>query len=264
MEGKKVLLVDDDKDFRDAVQLVLEHYQFEVVVAADGETALSQAQTLKPDLVILDVMMPKKDGYAVCYDLKKHDETASIPIIMLTSLGKKADGKNGAEMLAKGHGADVFLEKPVEPQHLAIKALELVKGTDKRKKSLVLVVDDDRDFTDAVKTILEKHEYMVSVAYTGEDGLIIAQKEKPDLVLLDVMLPGMDGYSVCKQLREGDETRSIPIMMLTAVGEKLVDPGYAEAIAVTHKADQFMQKPVQTQDLVKKVQSMIGPQRRLI
>ena len=114
MENQKVLLVDDDQDFREAVKVALENSGFKVDVADDGEAGLEKAKKEKPDIVILDVMMPKKDGYSVCFELKNNEATSSIPVLMLTSLGNESEGKDGADALAKGHKADGFLEKPVE------------------------------------------------------------------------------------------------------------------------------------------------------
>ncbi len=266
MKKKTVLLVDDDRDFINAIKTTFESQNFEVQVADDGEAALVSVKSQKPDLVILDVMMPKRDGYSVCHEMKSHDATARIPVIMLTALGKKGEGKTAAEVLAKGHKADAFFEKPVPPKILLEKAVELIElsGKSDEDKVVIVLIDDDPDFVAAVKTLLEKNDYSIRVAYSGEEGILIIQRENPDLVLLDVMLPEKDGLALCKELKENEKTRSIPVILLTSVAEKLKEPDYAKALAVTHHADDYLQKPVDSKELLKRVRKFVGPKHRLI
>ena len=266
MDKLKILLVDDDRDFLKAVKIALDNDGFEVITAHDGEEGLTKARGTKPDLIILDVMMPKRDGYSVCHILKEDESTVHIPILMLTSLGKTNEGKNGAETMAKGHRAEGYLEKPVEPQVLTKKARELIKKSKgpAEEQLKVLLIDDDPDFIAAIKTILEENNYRVAVAYTGEDGLLSVIRENPDIILLDVMLPQKDGYAVCKELKEDEKTRSIPIVMLTSVGHKVTEPDYAKALAITHKADDYIEKPVETKELLNRIRKLVGPRRRLV
>lgn len=266
MDKKKVLLVEDDRDFIDAVKIVFDHYNFNVITAFDGEEALTKAQICQPDVVVLDVMIPKKDGYTVCAELKENETTSHIPVLMLSSLGKSTQGKTGAEIISRGHGADCFLEKPVDSKLLVIKTLELTKDLreESRLKSKILIVDDDSDFVAGVQTILESHDFDVVVSGTGKEGIHMAASEKPDLILLDVMLPEMDGYAVCKKLKDDIKTQSIPVVLLTSIGKKLTDSEYAKAIAITHQADDYIEKPVEMNDLVKRIRKFIGPMHRLV
>lgn len=268
MENQKVLLVDDDQDFREAVKLALENSGFTVVTANDGEAGLKSVKKEKPDLIILDVMMPKKDGYAVCYELKNNETTASIPVLMLTSLGSETKGKDGADVLAKGHKAEGYLEKPVESDMLVDKVKQLLKEAHAKKedeqKIKVLLIDDDRDFLEAVKTILEENDYLVLSAFTGEEGLMSVSRNKPDLILLDVMLPETDGFAVCKEIKENPNSKGIPVVMLTSIGHHLTDPDYAKAVAVTHEADDFIEKPVEAKELLNRIRKFVGPTRRLV
>jgi two-component system alkaline phosphatase synthesis response regulator PhoP len=266
MEKLHVLLVDDDIDFMEAVKTTLKKHGIQVTTATDGKEGLHKAQTLDLDLVILDVMLPEKDGYFVCHELKENKRTEKIPVIMLTSLGKQDEGLSGAELLSKGHAADAYLEKPVEPETLVTTTMDLIdkSRTTPKKPTKVLLIDDDPDFIAAVKTTLESNGYSTVIAYTGEDGLLAVRKDNPDIILLDVMLPEKDGYAVCKELNEDEKTRSIPVIMLTSLGQKLTEPDYAKAIAVTHKADDYIEKPVEEKELLKRIRQLIGPMRRLV
>ena len=266
MEKPHVLLIDDDQDFCNAVKASFEQGGYEVTLAYDGEEGLRLVKKMNPSLVVLDVMMPKKDGYSVCHDIKSHDATSSIPVIMLTSLGNKKDGKIGAEVLAKGHQADAYFDKPVKPNTLMEKTKELIAQArqGEKRKVKALLIDDDPDFIAGVKLVLEEDEFDLVVAYTGDEGLTAVISEKPDVVLLDVMLPGKDGFSVCKEIKENESTADIPVLMLTSVGEKITEGEYAKAVAVTHHADDYIEKPVEPKELLKRIRKFIGPGRRLV
>lgn len=119
---KKILLAEDEKDLVEVVKLRLEANNYEVIAAYDGEEALSKAHKLMPDLIILDLMLPKMDGYKVRGLLKKNARYANIPIIMFTARGQKNDEELGREM-----GADAYIIKPFEPQALLSKIQELLK-----------------------------------------------------------------------------------------------------------------------------------------
>lgn len=261
-----VLLIDDDRDFVEAIQKTLENSGFNVAAAFDGEEGLRHAKKIKPDIVILDVMMPQKEGYSVCHDLKSSALTSKIPVLILTSLSKQAQGKRGAEIIAQGHAAEGYLEKPVEPKVLIDTINRLIHKAENTdvKKLKVLLIDDDPDFLASIKILLEKNEYAVIIKSNGEDGIIAANKEIPDIILVDVMLPGKDGFAVCKELKEDKKTRFIPVVMLTSVGQNITEPDYAKAIAVTHHADDYIEKPVQGKELLKRIHNLIGPKRRLI
>ena len=266
MEKPNILLVDDDEDFLEAVKTALDSNGFNVSTALDGEDGFQKAKKLKPDLIILDVMLPIKDGYSVCHDLKNDDSTSHIPVLIVTSLGNAADGKTGPAVLAKGHNAEGYLEKPVEPQLLVETVTELIKKSHEKEKKLteILLIDDDPDFIASVTIILENNGYKVKTSYTGEEGIISARNENPDIILLDVMLPGKDGYNVCKELKDDDKTKSIPIIMLTSIGQNITEPEYAKALAITHKADEYIEKPVEAKELLKRIRKLIGPMRRIV
>ena len=119
MPKKKILLVDDEKDLVYAVRLELEAKDFEVLVAYDGREALDKARQEKPDLIILDVMLPKLDGYKVCRILKFDEKYKHIPIIMFTAMSQEAD-----KQISKEVGADAYITKPFEPRVLLDKIKE--------------------------------------------------------------------------------------------------------------------------------------------
>jgi len=121
--GKKILLVDDDPDFVEAVSLILKPKKFDVVTAYNGIEGLKKATSEKPDLIVLDVMMPEKDGYAVCRELKSDPQMNHIPILLLTAVASHVPTTRYTQEMGLETEADDYLDKPVEPEVL-VKRIE--------------------------------------------------------------------------------------------------------------------------------------------
>jgi two-component system alkaline phosphatase synthesis response regulator PhoP len=118
----------------------------------------------------------------------------------------------------------------------------------------VLVVDDDVDFCEATKLLLDSKGYEVVLAHDGKEGLEKVRAGRPDLVILDVMMPEMNGYDVCVVLKEDEELKRIPVILLTAVDQHLFKTTYTRAMGLMTEADDYIAKPVEPQDLVKRVE----------
>ena len=121
-DTKRVLVVDDEEDIVKLVKMYLEHHRYEVITANNGQEGLEKAKTKKPDLIVLDLMLPKMNGYKVCGLLKKDTRYAKTPIILFTAKAQEKDVKLGEEV-----GADTYLIKPFEPEILLAKIEELLK-----------------------------------------------------------------------------------------------------------------------------------------
>jgi len=123
----KILLVDDDKDFVEATKLVLESKPYEIIVAYDGDEGLAKARNDKPDLIILDVIMPVKDGFSAAEQLKKDSELKKIPVIMLTSFSDKVGETNLSVSQGLALDTEDYVDKPVSPQELLSRVERLLK-----------------------------------------------------------------------------------------------------------------------------------------
>ena len=117
----------------------------------------------------------------------------------------------------------------------------------------VLVVDDDPDFVDAVKSVIEKGGYQVDVAYDGKEGLERVSQSKPDVIILDVMMPVMNGYEACKKLKADPATREIPIIMLTAVASRVASSTYTHRDMLESEVEDYMPKPVEPDELLERI-----------
>ncbi|OGW56015.1 MAG: hypothetical protein A2Y81_00680 [Nitrospirae bacterium RBG_13_43_8] len=121
----------------------------------------------------------------------------------------------------------------------------------------ILLVDDDADFVEATKIILENKSYDVAVAYDGKAGLRKVETEQPDLIILDVMMPEIDGYEVCAKLKSDPQYGHIPILLLTAVGEAISATKYTKEMGMKLEADDYIPKPVEPMELVERVEKLI-------
>lgn len=122
----------------------------------------------------------------------------------------------------------------------------------------VLLVDDDVEFCEATKLLLESKTYQVVLAYDGKEGLEKVRAEKPDLIILDVMMPEMNGYDVCVVLKADADLKNIPVILLTAVDQALFKTTYTKVMGCMTEADDYIDKPVEPEDLVKRVEDLLG------
>ena len=197
-----VLVIDDEAAIRDLMQRYLAKEGFRVVAAAGGEEGLRLARELRPDAITLDVMMPGLDGWAVLTALKADPSVADIPVIMLTII----DDKN----LGYALGAADYLTKPIERDRL----LAVVRTH--RRDHPVLVVDDDATLRQLLRRMLEPEGYTVVEAENGRVALERLRGVAPSVILLDLMMPEMDGFEFVAEFRRHEPWRGIPIVVITA------------------------------------------------
>jgi signal transduction histidine kinase/CheY-like chemotaxis protein len=197
-----VLVIDDDTAVRDLMSRFLGKEGFRAVTAAGGEEGLRLARELQPDVITLDVLMPGMDGWSVLAALKADAALADIPVVMLTML----DDRN----LGYALGAADYLTKPIDRERLVA-----VLGR-YRPDLPVLVVDDDADFRSLVRRMLERDGYTVVEADNGRAALARLRDATPGVVLLDLMMPEMDGFDFVAAVRTDAAWRSLPIVVITA------------------------------------------------
>ena len=124
-------------------------------------------------------------------------------------------------------------------------------------KAKILLVDDDKDFVEATKLVLESKPYEVVVAYDGDEGLAKARQEKPDLIILDIIMPVKDGFSAAEQLKKDDELSRIPVLMLTSFSEKVGETTLSVSRGLTLEAEDYVDKPVSPEELLKRVDKLL-------
>jgi len=122
----------------------------------------------------------------------------------------------------------------------------------------ILIVDDDSDFVDAVTTILKSKKFEVVAAYDGKEGIEKVKTERPNLVVLDVMMPEKDGYTVCKELKSDSNWSHIPILLLTAVASHVPTTRFTQQMGMETEADDYIDKPVEPDVLVKRIETLLS------
>ncbi|HUL23854.1 MAG TPA: response regulator [Thermodesulfobacteriota bacterium] len=122
----------------------------------------------------------------------------------------------------------------------------------------ILLVDDDSDFVEAVTMILRPKKFEVVAAYNGKEGIEKVKTERPDLVVLDVMMPEKDGYTVCRELKSDPKWSHIPILLLTAVASHVPTTRYTQQMGMETEADDYIDKPVEPDVLVKRIETLLS------
>jgi len=238
---KKILVIDDDPTITKLLSSRLETYTYDVVTAADGVEGLEKFRQEKPDLIILDIVMPRLDGYNFVLEFKKIADLKATPIIILTV-------KEDMREIFGMEGINDYIVKPFLMN-------DLVKKIDKHLKAPVrkiLIVDDAKDSVELIEELLQLRGYKIVKAADGFEGLDINQKEKPDLVLLDVMMPKLDGYHVCRMIKFDNKYKDVAIIIVTAKTQEK-----DKTLGTEVGANEFLTKPLNSDELLSKIKKLI-------
>jgi DNA-binding response OmpR family regulator len=208
---KCILMVDDSKVIHKRTGTFLTQHDYIVLDAYDGVEGIEIAKRDKPDLIISDIEMPRMDGYTMCKELKRCDETAFTPVIIVSSLGKGFDIDKGFEA-----GANDYLIKPVVHEELLSCVDSLLRTMDIRRQETVLVVDDSKTVVNMLKFGLMQQGFQVIACTDGEEAYEKTVEMLPDIILADLDMPKLNGYQLVKYLKERKETRNIPVVIISS------------------------------------------------
>ncbi len=222
-----VLVAEDDRPTSEIFTINLINSGYSVAHAYDGIETVEKAKSLKPFAILLDIMLPRKDGWEVLSDLKSLKDTKNIPVIIASIIDNKD--------LGFALGATDYLIKPIDKETL-IHTLSQFTLTSKRKRRQVniLLVDDDPVIHKMIEKLLVGEGFNLVHAYNGEEGLRMAIELKPDLILLDLIMPDIDGFEVAENIKKHPISAQIPIFIITSkdltVEERLRLSGNIERI----------------------------------
>jgi adenylate cyclase len=200
-----VLVVDDDATARELIAEQLKAEGFSVVTAAGGLEGIKLAKDLRPIAITLDVMMPDLDGWSVLAALRQDADLAEIPVIMITILDEH---RRGVALGAAG-----YLTKPIDRERLHRMVSRFRAPA---RPTRVLLVDDDKDQRERLRGWLEGEQWVVQETANGREALTRLQADKPDVILLDLMMPEMDGFAVVAALQKEPRWCDIPVIVITA------------------------------------------------
>ncbi len=205
-ESATVLVIDDDPDSREMLMRTFAAGGLDVATAVDGEEGLRLARELQPGVITLDVIMPGMDGWAVLHALKQDPRTQGIPVVMVTVEDERA--------LAFTLGATEYVTKPVDRDLLLRVARGHLQAQDTK---CALVVEDDPPTRELIRRTLQDDGWQVLEACNGREGLDQVAAGDPDIVILDLMMPVMDGFDFLAALRAEERHRDLPVIVLTAM-----------------------------------------------
>ncbi len=234
--SKLVLCIEDDEGVITLFRRYLSKRGYQVVGLTDPTRAIEEAKRLEPHAITLDVMMPDKNGWQVIQELKADPQTRSIPVIICSIVAERDRGMS--------LGASDYLIKPIVEQDLlaALDRLNREAG-----RHLVLVVDDHPAHRKLLRRMIENQDgYEVVEAGGGKEAIDMLKQIHPHLITLDLMMPGMDGFDVLESIKSKEETRSIPIIVITA--KELTDDDYER---LNHSVEALIQKgPMKREELL--------------
>jgi len=263
----KLLIVDDEPLNIKQLTAYLPDDKYEIIEAYGGEEALKKVATEYPDLIMMDIMMPEINGYEVTKILKNNPVTWSIPIILITSLDSQESKPKGLDEV----GADELLNRPVNETELLARinsmlrlkqhreqlkvrtqsmetfpdrvSKEVSPGRERELPTVLLVEDNEKDIR-LIQNYLRGEPYNIILARNGEDAIYLVQKKKVDLILLDIILPNINGFEVASRLKEMEETKNIHIVFITAVHDE-----ESKIKGIELGTSDFLTKPLDSREL---------------
>jgi signal transduction histidine kinase/DNA-binding response OmpR family regulator len=240
-----VLIIDDEEPAHELLERELASAGFYILHAAGGREGLKLAKQARPDVITLDIIMPDLDGWSVLKALKADPELCDIPVVLVTIMGDRD--------LGFALGAADYITKPLDRDLLMRAVGRHVRGGDRAQ---VLVVDDDPKTRDMLRRTLQKAGWTVAEASNGSEALEALERVRPALVLLDLLMPGMDGFEVLERLNGDSTWREVPVIIVTA---KDLTPDDVDRL--NGRVAKVLQKGAyQRRDLVRDIRAMIARQ----
>ncbi|HEX9986216.1 MAG TPA: response regulator [Thermoanaerobaculia bacterium] len=206
--GNRVLVVEDEEEAFDTLCAYLQSAGYVPLRARTGEEALRLARTMRPVAITLDLVLPGMEGWNVLRELKRDESTATIPVIIVSLVENRE--------LGLAFGAEDYFVKPVDWPRLMRRLADITHRASAPRHARLLLIDDDVSVHDLLEQELTKQGYALEKAFSGAEGLARAESSPPDVIILDLIMPGLSGFEVAERLRQQESTAGIPILVLTA------------------------------------------------
>jgi len=203
-----VLVVEDNARESDLLKRYLEDAGYAVMQAGNGVVALDMLAARKPDLITLDLMMPDMDGFEFLNEKANFQEYLDIPVLIVSGVD---DASSGLSL-----GANAIVRKPTRKRAFLAVVNSLITSRSAGAKPTVLIVDDDPKAIKIISSYFDAGSYKITSANGGDEALKAVHQTIPDLMILDLMMPDVNGFEVISQLKKDKETRQIPIVVMTA------------------------------------------------
>ena len=242
LKVRRVLVVDDDDDFRALIRTQLQDAGYQVLDARDVASALHIARTVRPDIITVDLLMPGLDGWELIERLRSEDSLAGIPVVVVSG-GPDATASprrpEGIAIVTKGEGLDHLLR-------------EISRSLGDRRGATVLVAEDDGDLRGVLTASLTRHGHRVLQARDGAEALATVEREHVDLLVLDLVMPNIDGYEVLARLKSNEKDARIPVVVVSGA-----DRSSSELRSLRLGANVYLTKPIEAAALIEEVTRLL-------
>jgi two-component system cell cycle response regulator len=238
----KILIVEDNPINLKLVSEVLEFEGYDILKAVDAEAAQVVLAATLPDLILMDIALPGMDGLTLTRKLRAEGRTRGIRIVALTAFAMKGDDQNALDA-----GCDGYIAKPIDTRKLPDQVagfLARASGQSRRSRMKILVIEDDALDLKLADLVLSTAGHDVSAVEAAEPAFAAIKEDRPQLILLDLDLPGMDGLALARKLKADPDTRDIRVVAVTFYSEK-----YPKAAALAAGCDAYLLKPIDTREL---------------
>lgn len=259
--AKKILIIEDDVFLGDVLLQKLKSAGYNASLARDGGEGLKIISTLMPDLILLDIILPTMNGYEILEAKSKDPAIKDIPVIIVSNSGQPVEIDRVLSFGVK----DYLVKAQFDPEEVLTKVKnelnQIVKEkTESFSGSLlngkkIMWVEDDKFLSDIISRKLSQEKCTLIHATDGEEVVGVAEKELPDIILLDILLPGIDGFEILSRLKANDKTKKIPVILLSNLGQQAdIEKGK------TLGSERFLIKATVTLDeIVAEVKSVLSP-----
>ncbi len=237
---KKILIIEDDTTLGDILVKKLEETGYEATLVVDGAEGLEMIKTMSPDLVLLDIVLPSLNGYEILEAKKNSESIANIPVVIISNSGQPVELQRTIELGAR----DYFIKAELDPDEIIEKVQSLAplrEDLTTLEGKTVLLIEDDSFLSDVLSKKLSNESATILNATTGEEAVELVQSNKPDIILLDLVLPGMNGFETLQKIREAENTRNTHIIILSNLSQQ-EDIERAKSLG----ADTFLVKALST------------------
>lgn len=232
---KKILIIEDDRFLGDVLSKKLIKEEFEVVLVADGLRGFKKIKSFNPDLILLDIILPSMNGYEILEEKQKTPSIANIPVIVISNSGQPVEISRALALGVK----DYFIKAQFDPEEVLAKVRAFFPKNEEPSSSIatlesvinekayavnlegkkIVWVEDDQFFTDIITRKLSLTKCLFFVSNEGEQALKIINQEIPDIIVLDIILFGMDGFEILRRIKSDPKTKHIPVVLLSNLGQ---------------------------------------------
>ena len=242
----KILIVEDNPLNLKLIRDVLEFQGFDVITARSGEEGVAMASDASPDLVLMDLQLPGIDGHEALQRIHADPRCRDVPIVAVTAFAMKDDIER-----AEAAGFAGYIAKPISVRALPAQIARFLPWWILMPDQItILAVDDQPQNLRLLEAVLSPRGYRIVTATSGEQAIEMLSEAVPDLVLLDIVMPGVDGYEVCRRIRENPATAYLPVVMITASNDQ------EKLTSLRAGADDFISKPLNQGELLARVASL--------